>query len=170
MPFPASAIDDTADEEQKLINRETSIVELRNNPGPQAATTGIAEVEPQPHDDEPCPRTATASSDRGASVAASSTDAAPAISTAPVATTSPASPSASVQLYSPTKTEIESHPIRQRFNIYGDNVAASGWGSRQEESESAAIGESGRQEQSEQADIQEKDKMTEVKEGDKGMC
>lgn len=133
-------------EQQKVINRETSVVEL-----PPASPVGQ-------HDAD---RGASASSD-AFTPAAAQVPAAPALSTI---STSPVTLLSPLQRSSPTQAEIDAHPIRRRLSPHGEHIAATGWAQNSAEQE--------RQEQlqglSVKAGAQSTEgNMAEVKEGDKG--
>lgn len=146
-PLPTDhLIPPTVSQEQKLINRETSVVEI-----------GLAPA------DYPVGRDESRRFSPDARAPSAPTP--PAI----VATSPPSfalAHSSSIQPYLPTQAVIDQHPIRQRLSLSGEHVAASGWGTKKQESESPGIG---RQENIEAVEGAKESKMTEVKEGDKGM-
>lgn len=143
----------TTSQEQKSINLETGIVQL---PGPV-----------------PAPAVGQHDADRGDANSTGQTSPAPAPPAISTWTTSPSSfalaHSSAVQQYSPTQTEIETHPIRQRLSLSGEHVAASGWGKKDDKSESQGVGRQEEPVNIEAAEGAKDSKMTEVKEGDKGM-
>lgn len=149
-------------EERKGVHRETSVVEL------PAATHAVGQ------DDEPAPPKPGDRGDRtdaSPSAAAQPAPAPPAISTS---TSTPQLLSPAALLLppvphhpSPTQTEADDHPIRQRPSIH----AAAGPGTRDDDDDAAIAVPQRQDEPSTETGSARKDddRMTEVKEGDKGM-
>lgn len=159
----------TAGEQQNLLNRETSIVEV-------ARTDDVGRA---PNDEKPHLHPPGFSDDRGAGRA--STDVARATPAPAIAhvsastTTSPPSLQTSFRQgnHSPTQSEIDAHPIRQRLSVHGDCVVASGYGVRRDSESEQSPGIGRRQDETAIAGrehLAATDTMTDIKEGDKGMC
>lgn len=155
----------TAIDAQKAINRETSIVQVPTvTAAQQQPPSNVEHNDGAPGDPEVAPAS-TALRTYG------EVQPSPSRASLPPRAPSLSSPQQPTQLYSPTQTEIDSHPIRQRLSVHGDHVAASGWGTRIEEKGSSSLGET-RQDDRDTEQGSEREiagKMTEVKEGDKGM-